>query len=87
MLAKSLQLTGFPKAPFNCDGLMLELSGSGVGIKLDVTYSKANACSVFYCIVVAWQWFFFVKQMEHIGTSSNGRYTTFTTCLFVLLTF
>ena len=74
-----IAIDGFSKAPFNCDNVMLELSGSGVEIKLDVTYSKANAYSVFYCIVVAWQWYLCVKQMEHIGTSSNGRYTTSTT--------
>ncbi len=74
-----IAIDGFSKAPFNCDNIMLELSGSGVEIKLDVTYSKANAYSVFYCIVVAWQWYLCVKQMEHIGTSSNGRYTTSTT--------
>lgn len=84
---EAIAIDGFSKAPFNCNGLMLELSGSGMGIKLDVTYSKANAYAIFYCIVVAWQWFLCVKQMEHIGTSSNGRYTTFTTCLVVLLTF
>ena len=52
-----IAIDGFSKAPFNCDNVMLELSGSGVEIKLDVTYSKANAYSVFYCIVVAWQWY------------------------------
>ena len=48
-------------------------SGTGLEIKLDVTYKKASTYAMLYCIVVAWQWYLCVKQMEHINTPSSGK--------------
>ena len=67
-------IDGFSRSPFNCNNLQLEFSGTGLEIKLDVTYKKASTYAMLYCIVVAWQWYLCVKQMEHINSPSSGKF-------------
>ena len=77
---EAIAIDGFSRSPFNCKNILLELSGTGMEIKLDETYRKASSYAMLYSIIVAWQWYLCVKQMEYINSPSNGKFIHLILC-------